>query len=251
MLTIGAVAPPRTFCWLLLSTFALAAGTDAVGAQPALDPFTAVYALDWHGITAGYATLSLAKAADDTYEYSSHDRARGVFRVAFPDPINETSTFRLIDGHVAPLTYNEDNGTRHADSNVALTFDWEQGRVRGRAAGKSVDQPIAPGTQDPLSVQIELMRALAAGQAPETFWLFDKTDAQEYHYTREGTAELDTPLGHFDTVIYRSDRPGSDRVMRLWLAPKLGYLPVAAERRRKGKVEFELHIRDLQRKITA
>ena len=210
-------------------------------------PFTAVYGLDWHGITAGYATLSLKSTGPDTYEYSSHNRARGIFRIAFPDPINETSTLRLLEGRVAPLTYKEDNGTKHEDSDVELSFDWSKRRVTGTAAGKSVDQPLEPGTQDPLSVQIELMRDLIAGQAPTTFLLFDKTEATLYHYTRETEQHIDTPLGLLNTVIYRSDRPGSDRVLRLWLAPSLGYLPVQAERRRKDKVEIELHIRELKR----
>ena len=223
------------------------AAAEAAAATSMPAPFTAVYGLDWHGITAGFATLRLKSIGPDTYEYSSHDRARGIFRIAFPDPINETSTMRMLDGHVAPLTYREDNGTKHSDSDVQLTFDWSAHRVRGMAAGKSVDQPLQPGTQDPLSVQIELMRDLIAGEAPATFLLFDKTDATEYHYTREGNEHLDTPLGVLDTVIYRSDRPGSDRVLRLWLAPSLGYLPLQAQRRRRGKVEFELHIRELHR----
>jgi hypothetical protein len=211
-----------------------------------LQPFSATYALDWHGLTAGTATLTLSRIDADTYLYTSNDRANGIFRIAFPDPINETSMFRLSEGHVTPLAYREDNGERHADQDVTLNFDWAGHRVQGTAGPKSVNEPVEPGTQDPLSVQIELMHDLRMDQVPATFLLWDKTSANEYHYTREGTEALDTPLGRLDTVIYRSDRPGYDRVMRLWLAPSLGYLPVQAERRRKGKVEFALHIRELK-----
>ena len=221
-------------------------GTVATQAGGALQPFAATYALDWHGITAGYATLTLAHVSGDIYQYTSNDRARGIFRIAFPDPIHEASTLRFTAGHVVPLTYREDNGSEHANQDVTLTFDWADMRVLGMAGDKHVDQPLQAGTQDPLSVQVELMHDLVAGQVPATFLLFDKTSANQYDYTREGTETLDTPLGQLDTVIYRSDRPGYDRVLRLWLAPSLGYLPVQAERRRKGKVEFALHIRELQ-----
>ncbi len=210
-------------------------------------PFTGVYALEWHGITAGRSIVSLEQTGSDAYEYRSVNRARGLFHLAFPDPISEKTVFALVDGHVQPLSYSEDNGRGRADQNVTLQFDWNAKRVRGTQDGKPVDQPLEPGTQDPLSVQIELMRELAAGENPTNFLLFDKDEAKQYRYTRERAESLDTPLGRIDTVVYRSDRPGSDRVMRLWLAPSLGYLPVQAERRRNGNLEFSLHIRELRK----
>jgi hypothetical protein len=225
---------------------ALAAAPASLAPQPlSVQPFTAVYQLDWHGITAGYTTVTLSQPTPGTYEYSTVNRPRGILRLAFPDDIIEKSVFRVKEGHVEPLTYRETNPGK--DKDVSLQFDWTTGRAKGDAAGKSVDQPLEPGTQDPLSVQVELMRDLLAGEAPAHFLLFDHDIAKEYQYTREGTETVDTPFGRLDTVIYRSDRPDSDRVMRLWLAPSLGYLPVQGVRRRKGKVEFELHIRELKR----
>jgi hypothetical protein len=215
-----------------------------------VQPFTAVYQLEWHGIIAGFSTLTLSEAAPGMYSYSSVNRARGIFRLAFPDAISEQSTFRMAGGRVEPLSYREHNGSR-ANQNVSLDFDWNAGRARGTAAGKSVDQPLEPGTQDPLSVQVELMRDLIAGDPPTHFLLFDRDSAKQYQYTREGTATLETAMGRFETIIYRSDRPDSDRVMRLWLAPSLGFLPVQAVRWRKGKVEFELHIRAAKRSPAA
>lgn len=216
---------------------------DAAGGAPRL--FTAVYALEWHGLTAGYSTLSLTEPSPGQYVYSSVSRARGAVRWFFPDPISERSTFRIEDGRVEPLEYREDDGRSRQKDNVALQFDWTAKQVHGNAGAKSVTQPLETGTQDPLSVQIALMRELAAGNSPTHFLLFDKTEAAEYHYTREGNVALDTPLGRLETVVYRSDRPDSDRVMRFWLAPTLGYLPVRAERKRRGKTEFELRIHDL------
>lgn len=225
-----------------------AANTAAAEQIPDPRPFTAVYALEWHGITAGYSTLSLTESSPGIYVYSSVNRARGLFKLAFPDAISERSTFRIVHGRIEPLEYREDDGGGRQDQNVALRFDWQAGEVRGHSGNKTVSQPLEPGTQDPLSVQIALMRQLAAGGSPTSFLLFDKTEAAQYRYTRESEAALDTPLGHLETVVYRSDRPDSDRVMRFWLAPTLGFLPVRAERERRGKTEFELHIRELTSK---
>jgi len=214
-------------------------------AAPALRLFTAVYTLEWHGLTAGYSTLSLTEPIPGQYVYMSVSRARGLVRFVFPEPISERSTFRIENERVVPLEYREDDGASRRNQNVALKFDWKAKEVRGTAGTKSVEQPLEKGTQDPMSVQIALMRELAAGRSPTHFLLFDKTEAAEYHYTREGNVALDTALGRYDTIVYRSDRPDSDRVMRFWLAPTLGFLPVQAERRRRGKKEFELYIRKL------
>jgi len=240
--TAGAGAPE------VAGTAGAAAGDPAGhidATQPPPRPFTAVYALEWHGLTAGYSTLSLSEPSPGTYVYSSVNRARGVFKLAFPDPISERSAFRIVDGRVEPLRYQEDDGPSRHNENVTLDFDWKSNQVHGNAGDKIVDQPLAPGTQDPLSVQVALMRRLTEGQSPTHFLLFDKTEAAEYRYTREGEVALDTAIGRLETVVYRSDRPDSDRVMRLWLAPSLGYLPVRAERKRGGKTEFELKIRSL------
>jgi len=207
--------------------------------------FTATYALQWHGITAGYSTLDVKQTSPDTYTYSSRIRAHGIFLVAFPGARTQTSTFKIENGHVLPLTYREEGGGK--DDDESLEFDWGAMRARGTSEGKMIDVEIPAGTQDPLSVQIELMRDLIAGHPPQRFALFDKNEAKQYDYTRERTQSLDTPLGQLDTVVYRSDRPGSDRVTRLWLAESLGYLPVQAERERGGRVDISLHVRELKR----
>lgn len=226
----------------------LAAATSATAAEvPAPAPFVAKFAIEWKGLTAGYSTLELARVGPDTYTYRSRNLARGIFRLAFPDAISQLSTFSIVDGAVRPSRYEADDGKPDSDQAVALQFDWHTGRVTGSAMKKPVDVALEPGTQDAMSVQIALMSELAAGRSPKRFWLMDNDEIKEYQYVREGTDTLDTPLGKLATVIYRSERAGSDRVTRLWLAPELGYLPVRAERRRKDKVDFELTIQELKK----
>ena len=228
---------------LLLALGAARNGTCA--AEP--EPFTATYAVEWHGITAGYSTLELKQTGPQTYTYSSHIRARGLFRIAFPDVMTQVSNLRIAEAGVQPLKYHEDDGSDDKKQDVTLDFDWDAHRVHGVNGTRPVDKPIEPGTQDPFSVQIALMRDLAAGHPPTSFLLFDKDEAKEYQYTRERTETLETPLGRLDTVVYRSDRPGSDRVTRLWLAQSLGFLPVQAERRRGDRVDFSLKVREVKR----
>jgi hypothetical protein len=215
--------------------------------QPPPVPFVATYQVAWHGIAAGESDLTLALQTPGTYSYSSNIKAHGIFRLVFPDALVQSSTFTFADGHVVPLHYQESGIARDHRDNVDLTFDRASDRVHGTSETHPVDQPLDPGVQDPMSVQIELMQQLQAGLAPTQFKLFDKDQAKEYFYTRERTEVLNTPLGNLDTVVYRSDRPGSDRVTRLWLAPKLNYLPLQAERARKGSVDLSMRITALAR----
>ena len=205
-------------------------------------PFVATYQVAWHGITAGESTLTLAIPAPGTFSYSSNIKAHGIFRLVFPDALIQSSTFTLADGHVVPLRYQESGQARDHSEDVDLTFDRTTGRVHGSAQTHAVDQPLDAGIQDPMSVQIELMRQLQAGLTPTHFMLFDKDQAKEYWYTRERSEVLKTPLGALDTVVYRSDRPGSDRVTRLWLAPTLNYMPLRAARSRNGSVDLSMRI---------
>jgi hypothetical protein len=233
----------RAIALLALAPWAASADGDA--GEPA--GFVAKFAIEWHGITAGYTTLELTRTAPDTYTYKSSNVARGIFRLAFPDVISQTSTFTLVNGEVRPVTYHADDGAPDSDKAVTLRFDWQTHRVSGIAEKKPVDLALQNGTQDTLSVQIELMNEVAAGRSPKSFWLIDNDEIKEYKYTREGTETLDTPLGKLDTVRYRSEHAGSDRVTRLWLASALRYMPVRAERSRAGKVDFGLVIRELKK----
>lgn len=232
----------------MYAAFALLAMSAALASsEPALQPFTATYAVEWRGISAGQSVLELKKTGEDTYTYSSSNQARGLFRLAFPDAITQVSKLRIKDGQVQPLSYEVDDGSKSTERDVRLQFNWDTKRVTGTAENRPVDVELISGVQDGLSVQIALARELIAGNSPESFLLIDEDEIKKYRYTREGTETLNTPLGKIETVIYSSQRDGSNRVTRTWLAPSLGYLPVRAVRKRGDKVDFTLNIRSVQR----
>ena len=57
-------------------------------------PFVATYTIAWHGVTAGTSTLQLRKTAPQSYLYTSTDEAYGIFRLAFPHPLRQSSRSR-------------------------------------------------------------------------------------------------------------------------------------------------------------
>lgn len=236
---------------LALFATALAPSVTAYAANSAQascpQPFKVTFDVQWRGMSAGTSTLQLVRKGANEFTYTSNNVARGIFRLAIPDTVTQTSDFSIVEGTVRPSAYVADDGSADTSRDVSLKFDWEKGRVAGIAEDRPVDQPIAPGVQDSLSVQIALMCALAAGESPKTFELIDKDEVKEYVYTREGNATIDSPLGKLDTVVYTSQRPGASRLTRLWIAPSLGYLPVRGEQMRKGKRELQLSLRGIER----
>ncbi len=246
----------RTLIWgvalgaALLAPFAVVRPADA--AAPAsdpsgtLEPFTVEFAVTWRGINAGTSSLQLERLGPGRWRYSSRNHARGLARLVFPGEITQISEFTL-NGAVCPRRFEGDDGSADTSRDVRLEFDWAAGRVRGIAERQPVDLALQPGVQDPMSVQIALLVELAAGREPGGFWLVDKNRIKGYEYRSEGTARLSTAAGDFETVIWSSRRPGSDRVTRVWYAPALGYLPVRAERTRGGRADIEMTLRSLAR----
>jgi hypothetical protein len=230
-----------------LATALLVAGAWArcASAQPASIappsqpmPFVATYSIAWHGITAGTSTLTLRSTGPQSYLYTSTDRAHGVFRLAFPHPLRQSSQFKVSSGRVEPLTFQATGG----GNEVRARFDWKDGRVTGLAKGKLLDLKLQPGTQDPLSVQIAIMLKLQAQAAPESFWMLNTDEIDRYEYRRHEAVTLDTPLGKLPTILYTSHAAGSDKTTYLWLAPALHYMPARAEQHVKGSTQVALEI---------
>jgi hypothetical protein len=223
----------------------LLAACGAAHADPTdLKPFRATYTAEWKGISAANSTVELRPAGADTYTYSSVNTARGLFRMAFPDALTQISTFKIVDGRVVPMTFK---GIDEKERPIDLNFDWQKKRVTGVAKEKVVDLPLPDGAQDAMSLQIASLRNLATGKLEPKVWMIEGNKLKDYELSLEGNARIETELGEFDTVIYVSRRPGSDRFTRTWVAPNLGYLPVRAESIRGKKTEVTLLIQSVDR----
>lgn len=237
----------RQHIWPWIAASAAAFLGPAALAQEPLKPFAAAYEVVYRGMNAGTTTLDLTSEGPDRWRYVSKANARGLFRLVVSGEVRQTSQFTLEGGDPRPTRYVADDGTEDIKHDIRLDFDWKAGRVRGTAETHPVDLPLRDGLQDGMSVQIALIRALLAGERPTRYFLIDKDEIKEFLYQPEGTARLKTALGEMDTLIYSSRRPTSDRVIRVWYAPSLGYTPVQAERRRGDKLEWTMRVKKLQR----
>jgi hypothetical protein len=229
-------------------SLAIMAGSTAGAQTPSaadagIAPFSARYQADWKSINVGTSDLELKQDTEPGhYVYTWSITAHGIFRL-YRDEVTQQSWLSINADHVRPEKYRAEDGS----SSVNLDFDWDGGHVRGTSENKPVDLTLKEGTQDLLSIQVEVMLGLKKGNLPKTFQIIDKDKLKEFIYTQEGTANIRTALGQLDTVIVESSQAGNNRILRMWFAPSLGFVPVQAERTRDGKLEFAMRIKTLKR----
>lgn len=233
----------RGFTAVLLAVTGSATGS-AAEPEPALAPFAAHYTAEWRSINVGTSDVVLTDGAEPgRFVYTWTMTARGIFRIVYSNDVIQKSWLGVIGDHVRPDRYHAEQGDAAAD----IDFDWEGGHAHGVIENKPIDLKIAPGTQDVMSIQIEVMLDLKNGNLPAAFRILDRDEIKDFTYTQEGSARIRTALGELDTVVVSSHRAGNNRVLRMWFAPSLGYVPVQAERSRDGKPEFAMRIKTLNR----
>ena len=214
-----------------------------VASDSRIAPFSARYTADWKSINVGTSDLKLEQDTEPGhYVYTWTITARGIFRL-YRAEVTQKSWLSINAGHVRPEKYRAEDGS----STVNLDFDWNAERARGSSENKPVDLALKEGTQDVMSIQVEVMLDLRNGTLPKSFQILDNDEIKEFIYTQEGTAKIRTALGEIDTVIVSSRRAGNNRILRMWFAPSLGFAPVQAERTRDGKLELAMRIKSLNR----
>src|ERR1700682_1257798 len=133
-------------------------------AYAGIAPFSAHYQADWKSINVGTSDLELKKDAEPgRYVYRWTITARGIFRIAYRDDVIQESRLSIDADHVRPEKYPDEEGS----SSVNLDFDWDAGRVRGASEKKAVDLKLEEGTQDVMSIQVEVMLRLKEGNLPK------------------------------------------------------------------------------------
>ncbi|HEY2464449.1 MAG TPA: DUF3108 domain-containing protein [Steroidobacteraceae bacterium] len=231
---------------LFLAVMACANAAAQTPPDSGIAPFIAQYNAKWKGLDVGSSEIQLTRGAEPgQYMYIWTITAHGIFRLAYRDDLVQRSWLTAVGDHVRPDRYFGKEGSK----TVELNFDWQEKRATGVSETKPVDIKLKDGTQDVMSSQVEVMLDLKNGNLPKTFQIIDKDQLKEFDYTEEGHAKIRTALGELDTVIVTSQRAGNNRVLRMWFAPSLGFVPVQAERSRDGKVEISMRILSLDRLV--
>ena len=228
--------------WSVLAVVALAAPA-AQGAETDIATYTATYRVAYKGREAGTAEFSVRYLADrDVYEFSSRVMAKGMLKLARPNPAVERSEFHVAAGAIQPLQFWYEDGSRSGEDNFHIEFDWQRRVAMVDSAEARREFALPEAALDRGSLQVALMHDLATTGTARTLKLADEDGIVEYEYTDNGTATMTTGAGPVATRVLTQQRAGSSRVTSLWVAPELRFLPVRIEQRRDGEVQtaFEL-----------
>jgi hypothetical protein len=223
---------------LLVSVFGAAVSGSATAADASIPTYSAVYQVEYKGKDLGTSEFKVAyDAASDTYEFSSRTVAKGLLKLASPNPVVERSRFRLVDGRIRPIEFWYEDGSRKGEDNLHVEFDWQRriAIVSGEGARREV--ALEDRTLDRGSMQVALMRDMIASQRPGDYRLAGEDASQGYAFTDNGEAKTDTGVGTLTTHSFTQQREGSSRSTWLWFAPELSYLPARIEQRRDGEVQ--------------
>lgn len=230
----------------IMLTLMLTAAAGAFAAEPSgIAQYTAEYEVRNDGRRVARAEFRVAAATGDSFVFSSAARARGILRLVRPDPAIERSEFRVADGHIVPLDFRYEDGSRKGEDNFSVAFDTAANEIRIDGPAGSQTLPLEKGLLDRGSLQVALMRDLASCRLPGPYRYVDDDGVREYRYERLEDLTAGTGIGTLDTVRFSQRREGSSRETILWLAPELSFLPVRIEQIRNGELDTVFTLEDV------
>ena len=212
-------------------------------ADPALEPFTAVYDVLHGSKRIGVSTFVLRAGDAPSYVFESRTEPKGIAKLV-AGTITETSEFTLEEAGPRPLQFDAEESRGH--SSQSITFDWTANVAHSQRDGVPAQVALKPRALDHSLIQIALMNDLSAGRPLAPYFIVEKNELRTYEYDRVGEETVETPAGSFAAVLVRQRREGSSRELVFWCAPQLGYLPVKLEQRKEGKAQLTMVLRSVQ-----
>lgn len=233
---------------LLATSLLLLASAHAETGEVGLRPYTARYQVTFHGLRGGDLEFSLKHESDGRYQYASHVFPNFLGSFFTSDQAEDSSVIEVSGETVRPLQFRSEDGTNKTERDMKLDFDWSKNLVTGREKEKDFSMSVPQGAQDRLSIQLVASLALQAGRDPGKLAMVEGEEVKQYNITQEDTEHVKVPAGEYDALVLKSERidSPSSRITRYWYAPRIGYLPVRAERSSKGKVDIVMELKSIQ-----
>lgn len=224
-----------TFTALLFALSLTSTGAFAT----ALQPFSLTYAVNY-SIAKGEMTLTLVDSGNGQYTIESVTQAKGMARLAIPDPVKEKAIFDMHDSMVRALSYHLDDGSETSTEDISVTYNWDTMQAEIQSEKGQEKQPLTADTMDQLIMQAAAIANIQAGRDTFSYrQIKPGRSIQTYHYNKKGSEDIQGPDGVIATLKYERGRTDSDKSTLYWFAPEMGYAPVKIERFKKGKSVFK------------
>lgn len=235
----------------LTSKQAIAANqTLTTDASVKLKPFVATYMITAMGLEGINVTNSLSIDSDSenssvkkqAYHFKSYSMPIGLLAFKKDETRDEQSEGLIIEGNIQPQKYSylqvRDNEIRR---HVELNFDWDSKEVINNHKHKNNkwSMPVPQPTVDKLSYQLSLMLQLAnKAEKQFSFAIADGGKLKEYYFEIIAEERVYTSLGSYKALKIQHKRYKKEKIITLWCAPELNYLPVKIIQEEQGKPTF-------------
>ena len=219
----------------LLTLACLLTPLTSVAATGLPDSLELVYTLKYGNLTAGNSTRNLERQGDGSYRYTIHTIPTGMARTFTRVEWFEEGTFRVVKNQVRPLSYLKYRKGASKDHRHSTTVNWDQAQIL-YSSGATVSLPQHYQDQGSLVFALMLNPPTDAQIHSVQLNSGKKLSAYDYRFLRQ--EEIDTPLGHFKTLViqWSPHAPGEDNdIFTAWLAIDRGHVPVKIITQEKNK----------------
>ncbi|GMG88555.1 DUF3108 domain-containing protein [Biformimicrobium ophioploci] len=202
-----------------------------------LEPFTATYTAKY-GRFDVTATRELARKQDG---WALDFTAKSFFA-----KIAESSELAGSDEGLVPTRYEYHRTGLGKDRHLVLEIDHHARTLRNIGDPSRSRDNIPVGTQDKLSIQLQLARDLAAGKTAMSYNVADRRGVKQYRFEKLGEEVVKTPLGKIKAVKVARIREGdSKRRTTIWFAPEWGYALVKLHQREENGKLYSITLSSL------
>ena len=205
-----------------------------------LQPFTASYTADWKQLPmSGSAERSLSKG--DKGDWVLNFKASMMLA-----SLTETSTFKVENNTLLPLTYTFERGGLGKTKKVNLDFDWATKMVTGMDNNDPVKLPLISGMLDKSTYQLALQRDVAAGKKSMSYQVVEGEDVDTYDFRVLGPEKVETKAGSIDAIKVERvrDPTKNKRTTVMWFAPKWDSLLVRLQQVETDGKEYNIMLLD-------
>ncbi len=242
--TVFKSIPAKQVCGLILLGLASLYQSIAQAELPTVPTFHAYYDVRVNGITVANAEFRLNHQGNNEYLYEQKSRAIGFASWFKKEKIHESSTWKLTNQGIQPISYRYSRKGGSNDREVDLIFDWTKNRVENRAKENPWSLEIPDGTLDKLGMQIAMLLDLQSGQENFKYPIADKGRIKHYEFKVVGKEKTKLPTGKVNTI--KLARLDDDRDQTyLWVAPSMENIPVRFLKVKKNGLKYEIRLREI------
>ncbi|WLF83832.1 DUF3108 domain-containing protein [Moraxella sp. ZY210820] len=186
----------------------------------ALAPFQASYQFAYNGKNVGTATRVLQQQNHQQWTYTFSAKALGI------GSASETSRFSFNNGQISSQSFSRSSKILVHNRTMSINFNPSSKLINTQKDKKTRSFAWQAGVLDELNAELQVREDLKKNALKAQYFIADAKEVEGRKFVRQGTEQIKTPAGTYNTVKVVMQHNGKNRQTVFWLAPQLDYLPV-------------------------